>query len=188
MIAAGGPSLTTTQLDYIKGKAKLIVINNTFKLAPWADLLYACDGVWWERYYHEVREKFTGELWTQDKWAMDQFGVNRMKSIKANSLSVNPRVIHQGSNSGFQALNLAIHMGARDIVLLGYDMRYKGKKRHWHGDHKGKLKNPAPATLDMFNNAFDTIKDDHLQGAKVVNCSPKSELRRFPLANLEDVL
>lgn len=119
---------------------------------------------------------------------MDTYGVNRIKSMKRDSLSTYPRAIHQGSNSGFQALNLAILMGAKKILLIGYDMRYIGKKRHWHGDHDKRLKNPAPSTLNMFIKAFNTIKDDDLQGAVVLNCTPGSALDRFPFSTLEEEL
>lgn len=162
-----------------------MVINNTYQLAPWADYLYACDGEWWQEHYHDVKEVFKGELWTQDLWAFETLGINRIRSIKADSFSRNPLVIHQGSNSGYQAINLCLHWGAKKIILIGFDMSYKGKRKHWHGDHE-KLKNPAPATLNMFKAAFDTVKDDDLQGCDVVNCTPDTHLKRFRRRSLEE--
>ena len=37
-----------------------------------------------------------------------------------------------GNNSGYAAINLAVHLGAARIVLLGYDMGNDGKVSHFH--------------------------------------------------------
>ena len=42
-ILATGPSLTPDQAEYAKGKARVIAVNDAWRLAPWADILYACD-------------------------------------------------------------------------------------------------------------------------------------------------
>ena len=42
-ILATGPSLTPAQAEYAKGKARVIAVNDAWRLAPWADILYACD-------------------------------------------------------------------------------------------------------------------------------------------------
>ncbi|HCZ48509.1 MAG TPA: hypothetical protein DCZ11_05850, partial [Gammaproteobacteria bacterium] len=55
-------------------------------------------------------------------------------------LSASPLRIHQGGNSGYQALNLAVLLGAERVILLGYDMH----GGHWHGRHGGRLNNPEP--------------------------------------------
>jgi hypothetical protein len=47
VIVAGGPSAATVNLECAKGRAKFIVINKAWKLAPWADALYAADFAWW---------------------------------------------------------------------------------------------------------------------------------------------
>jgi hypothetical protein len=44
----GGPSLTQAQVDACRGRAHVIAINDAFRLAPWADVLYACDWQWWK--------------------------------------------------------------------------------------------------------------------------------------------
>jgi hypothetical protein len=38
---ASGHSLTKEDVEYCKGKAKVYIVNDGYKLAPWADLLYA---------------------------------------------------------------------------------------------------------------------------------------------------
>ncbi len=40
---ASGPSLTQSQVDYCRGKARVAVVNNNWEKAPWADVLYGAD-------------------------------------------------------------------------------------------------------------------------------------------------
>jgi hypothetical protein len=58
-----GPSLTQAQVDFTRGardangRVRVIAINDAFKLAPWADVLYFCDDKWWQ-----WRRKLLAEL------------------------------------------------------------------------------------------------------------------------------
>jgi hypothetical protein len=58
-ILASGPSLTREQCEAVRGKAKVIAVNNQAidtdcdgvrvpAMAPWADVLYAADAKWWQ--------------------------------------------------------------------------------------------------------------------------------------------
>jgi hypothetical protein len=48
VIVASGPSAAGVNLECAKGKAKFIAINDSWRLVPWADALYAHDHAWWE--------------------------------------------------------------------------------------------------------------------------------------------
>ena len=43
----GGPSLTAADAAQCRGRARVIAINDAYRLVPWADLLYFCDYRWW---------------------------------------------------------------------------------------------------------------------------------------------
>ena len=73
---ASGPSLIQEDIEYCKGKAKIYVVNDCHKIAPFADLLYAADTQWWE-YYNGVPD-FNGEKWTVSHEAHLKFGINRI--------------------------------------------------------------------------------------------------------------
>ena len=45
-----------------RGSVGVVVTNTTFRAAPWADVLYAMDRVWWRQYLEEARQSFTGQL------------------------------------------------------------------------------------------------------------------------------
>lgn len=147
VIIASGPSLTEAQCEYVRdwresGGGKVIAINTTHRRAPWADVLYACDGGWWKYHNAEVRRTFKGELWTQDEAAAKAYGLHCIRSVRGVGLSRDLKEVYQGGgirgagNSGYQAINLAYHWGVKRIVLLGYDMKLGDHGlKNWHEPH-----------------------------------------------------
>ncbi len=180
--------MTQQQVDYCRGKARVIVINTTWEKAPWADLLYACDFTWWQEY--GGLPHFEGLKYTQDDCALVFPTITYVRSVNKPGLSFNRAIIHQGANSGYQAINLAVHFGVKRIILLGYDMQNgEDGECHHHGPHPGDMPNPKPAEYKRWKKNFGTMEPDLKRaGVEVVNCTPNSALRCFPTANLEDVL
>lgn len=110
---------------------QVIAINTTFRLAPWADHVYACDERWWNEYHDEVRATCIGRLWTYYQKTADGFDLEQIDIPAAKT----------GGNSGVQAARHAITgLGATRIILVGYDM----KGTHWHGNHPQGFPNPTP--------------------------------------------
>src|SRR5690606_10503176 len=105
----------------------VVVVNTTFRMAPWADALYAMDRAWWREHIDEVRSTFHGALWAP------LGGMPGVKRIRFDRQT--PR------NSGAGAVAMAAQFGAARIVLLGYDAQHTGGRKHWHGDHPKKLGN-----------------------------------------------
>jgi hypothetical protein len=46
VLVASGPSLCPSDVDRVRGRARVIAVNDGYRLAPWADVLYACDRRW----------------------------------------------------------------------------------------------------------------------------------------------
>lgn len=113
--------------------------------------------------------------------------INVIRSAPQAGVSVDPSLIHTGSNSGFQALNLAILAGASRVLLLGYDMQATGGKSHWFGDHPGSLNRTSPYAV--FRKAFEDAADQIARlGVEVINCSRETSLMCFPRVALSDAL
>lgn len=191
VILASGPGLTTEQVEHARLAALhddvvAIAINSTFKLAPWADVVYAGDLQWWRTYNKEVKKACPGaSLWTIDHQAASHYQLNRVKGVNRPGLGLN--VVHTGGNSGYQAINLAFLFGCRRILLLGFTMRVIDGRKHWHPDH------PAPLTQvvlpDEWRHKFVRMVDDLRQhGCQVVNCDPLSALTVFPVGTIEEEL
>lgn len=180
---ASGPSLTQDDVDFVRDKARVVVINTTYQMAPWADCLYACDARWWK--WFDGAKDFTGLKYALDPPAQ-AFGVSVLKNTGTTGLETQPNGLRNGRNSGYQAMNLAVHFGAQKIVLLGYDMKRGTDGRvHWHGDHR-----QAPnVPFALFVPAFETlVKPLRELGISVVNCSRSSALTCFPKAPLRETL
>lgn len=114
-------------------------------------------------------------------------GINVIRSAPHSGISTDPSLIHTGSNSGFQALNLAILAGASRVLLLGYDMQPTNGQSHWFGDHPGSLNRASP--FAVFRKAFEDAADQIARlGVEVINCSRETSLTCFKRAALSEAL
>lgn len=181
-ILGAGPSASRPDAERLRGLCRLIAVNCSWELAPWADVLYACDWGWWNKYCPDFR----GLRVSQDVHAAELIeGVKRVPSVAEAGLSLDPLRIHQGGNGGYQALNLAVLLGARRVILLGFDMQ----GTHWHGPHPSGLNNPAEDNFAQWRAAFaGAVPDLERAGVEVINCSRETTLECFPRRALEDVV
>jgi hypothetical protein len=192
---ASGPSLTAEQgfqISCATDDWRIIAVNNTWQRVPLADVLYACDQQWWKHYHQDVANKFKGECWTGDRWAAHQYGLCRVQMYDKPGLSREHGVLHSGANGGYQAVNLAYAFGAREILLVGYDMMRTYGMSHWHGDHPSTLPPlPAPNLSSLLFSATEDFPDwihrfEQLAidldnaGVSVRNCSIETALPWFP--------
>ena len=148
----------------------MIVTNTTFQAAPWADVLYAMDKPWWQKYHKEVEAGFEGE------------------KIAPVSGCYNARRVQfgYGGNSGAGALALAAHFGARRIIMLGYDCKYAADgRRHWHGNHPKGLGNAV--SLPHWLGQFDAMAKQ-LAGVEIINATRDTALEFWPRVPLESAL
>lgn len=202
-----GPSLAEADLDLVhQSEARVIAINSSYQLAPWADVLYAGDARFWLWYNHAP--EFTGTrvamAWNgrEGKFFRNYDQVDHRKVFYLAStgfygLEEDPRGVREGKNSGYAAINLAVHLGASRVVLVGYDMRSRGSRHHWDarevderllapGDH-AHLVNPPP--FELFLPAFQSIIEPLEDlGVEVINCTTGSALDCFPHAELVEVV
>lgn len=194
VIVASGPSVTQEQVDYVRGKAPVLVINDNYKLAPWGDWLYACDQKWW--LWHEDDKDlldFKGRKFTQsESWEGENLSrikakhnLTVIKSVGKYGLSTDPDFIHQGGNSGYQAINLAYHLGASKVILIGYDMQATGDKGHWFGEHPDKIRSNYKNFCNRFEELAKHAKEMNLG---VINCTPTTALTCFPKMSLKHAL
>lgn len=188
VVIASGPSLTVRQCEDVQlwrmtsapEPRRVIVINTSFRMVSFADILYACDGMWWKAHYEEAARIFKNDqMWTQDEGAAKKFNIQLIKSASGRGLSRRPDLIHQGMNSTYQAINLAFLAGARRFILLGVDCH----GGHWHGDHPKPLSNSLPHR--QWKEKFAGLAADlTAEGVVTVNCSPGTALRAFRLGTL----
>lgn len=186
-ILGGGPSLTAADVARCQAAhVRVIAINDAHRLAPWADVLYAADAKWW--HYHQGVPSFTGLKYSLQPDAARWPGVQILENTGEEGLEARPSGLRAGRNSGYQSMNLAVHFGARRILLLGYDMqRLPGQRSHWFGDHPERLRCDSP--YDTFLRRFETIVEPLQRlGITVINCTRTTALTCFPRLPLNEAL
>lgn len=198
IVAASGPSLTLDVANTCAASGwPVIVVNDAYRLLPWADVLYACDAKWWDA--HHGAPIFRGEKWSSHsmaregdlendkRQAADAYGLHVVRGRNRPGFSRDPDAIHYGGNSGFQAINLAILFGAVRIVLVGFDMR---GHEHFFGKH------PKPLNqLDASTRGFERYVPHFIEAAhtlpehiRILNCTPVSALTCFPMRDLNAII
>lgn len=194
VILASGPSLTLSDVAYVEqarlaDRCRVIAINGTFRRAPFADVLYGCDCQWWNAnpdhasfrglrvgLYHA-----RGHAWPSGVFKCEY------RDRKSTGLDLEPPYLSTGQNSGYQAINLAVHFGARRILGLGFDFKRSGDgRRHWHGDHPLPLMNPQDSVFPDWLKAMETLPAALAEiGAEFINCSRDTALNCFPRSTID---
>lgn len=172
----------------------MIAIKEAARLAPWADAFYCGDGPWMVTHRDEVRA-FAGPVHTIEQ----EPGRHRLEAVLAfrpdlrihrndgqQGLCEDPAGLRTGCNSGYQAINLAFHMLARRIVLLGYDLKrgVNGRMHFFHRDHEhpeSVYRNWAP----LFRTIVAPLARHDVE---VINATPGTALDAFRCAPLQEAL
>lgn len=185
---ASGPSMTAEDAEFCRGKARVITVNSTWRLAPWADVHYSSDHDWWQLNLPDMRRECSGKFWTGYPFGPVAKDVAVCPYVKrARGIIAGKGLLAWGGNSGYCALGLAYQFGAARIVLLGYDMQDKDGSAHWHGQHDESIRKDFnfPMWLQRFSEASLDLRK---YGVQVINCTRSTALHCFPKARLEDVL
>ncbi len=178
-----GPSLTQADVDACRGRTRVLVVNDGYRLAPWADALYACDHAWWRA--HDGVPDFAGAKYGLDLRS-SKYGVQILRNTGESGLETDPTCLRTGRNSGAQAIGLAVHYGAKRIMLLGYDMQRTGGQSHWFGEHpQGLRRPPLSEFLPFFDQLVPAAKS---LGVEIVNCSRETAIKKIPRATLQSAL
>lgn len=186
---ASGPSLTADDVNACRGRARVIAVKDCIRLAPWADVLYGCGsdaGRWWQENGPELVE-FSGLRFTLDPKAASWATV--LEHERVDGIDLRPTHLATGKNSGYQAINLAIHLGASRIVLLGYDMQEgaHGKQR-WFGAHPWPTRSWHELGREMRDLFATMIEPASALGVEIVNATRETAIGCFTRLSLDEAL
>lgn len=180
VILGGGPSLRKDLVPALRGRARVIAVNNAYLLAPWADLLFFADRRWWEWNKHDLG-RYEGPLMVTRQRIEDP-RVKRLGRERVEALSRNPCVV-AGWCGGANAINVAYLYGANPIILMGFDMR----PGNWHDLHR--LPHAPNQHRERFIPALERMAVElERENVTVLNTNPRSALRCFPFADIEELL
>lgn len=125
LIVATGPSLNKNDYKKLSEQVdRVLLIGKAWKMDENADFLYHCDAKWW--YYYNGVPQFKGQKYSLEPTKFTE----NFERGKINGFYTHDNIIGTGSNSGYQAINVAYHLGAKEIYLLGYDMKKSAEGVH----------------------------------------------------------
>lgn len=183
-VLASGPSMAQAVADQVhEAGIPAIAVNNTFRLAPWAWMLYAADPEWWKANPDAL--KFDGIKAS----CGDQIkGVYRLRNTGKEGFDPDPGAVRTGGNSGYQAVHIAAHAGASRILLCGFDM----KGGHWHPEHESPLRTTHMDTYGVWALSFEALAAEmRARKIEVLNCASPTNLSAltcFPMVSLDEVV
>lgn len=186
-IFASGPGMSQQVADRVRDAGiPAIAINTTFKLAPWADMLYAADIEWWGHLdHHKQAMAFAGLKVT----CQPVHGVNVLRNTGVLGFDPDPGAVRTGGNSGYQAIHIAIHAQASRILLCGFNMRSYDGADHWHAEHPKGLRRTTPELYDRWCERFLGLAQAAFErNIDIVNVTPDSALSAFRKSDLETEL
>lgn len=169
---ASGPSLSVEDCLAV-GLAGIptIAVNSSWRLARFAEVVYAGDPCWWEVYGSEV--EIMAERWSCSR-SSERYGCHH-------------HPVGGAYNSGMRAIQFAIWQGASRVILLGYDCSLE-HGTHWHGDHQ-KTKNPDRRKVTLWHGQFQAAaREAKAAGVEIINCSRDTALTCFPRMPLLEAL
>lgn len=201
IIVGTGPSLTPEAIELVNNSPlPKFGVNRVFEVIPDLVALHGCNTQFWDYYWDQVKG-LDCDLWTTRPELKGK--INYIQEVERSGLSTDPRLLHHGHSSGYQALGLAYHYGVREFVLVGYDLRYpaaycgrsrsSGGSRHYFGEyprplqHWTKFNIGEAGELNGLLDCYRTINPDDY-GIRIINCSPGSALDFFETGNLEDCI
>ena len=205
---ATGPSITEEDIAYVKSMKqqypddiKIVAVNDAWRLfydsekqsCQLLDHLYAADDTWWNTYLEEINQCIDRDqikLWIPVK--KDFAKKHNMNYIKLyhgkNGLCTEDMALYSGSHSGYQAINLSYHLGAKKIVLLGYDMKVKDTSHiHYFGNHPKGLRNSPNGYTKWVSHYNKLSVDANRCGLDIINCSRDTAITCFTQAIIQEI-
>ncbi|MGE4043315.1 MAG: hypothetical protein AB7F35_00575 [Acetobacteraceae bacterium] len=183
-ILGGGASLRDFDWSRLY-RRQCIAVNTAFRMVPWANVLFFSDNRFFELHRDPGGQhfwRFKGEhILTTAPACRDMTG--RIQYIDPATLTAKVgrrKFCAEACNSGVQAIILARQLGARQIVLLGFD----NVPGHWHdGTHLAHPRRTAPEAYRRYGKDMERLAK---LGLPILNANPSSALTGFPVIPRKD--
>lgn len=190
---------------------RVIGVNLGAFVGDWVDVAYFGDSDTYTE-YKSWFDAFGGlKVSSAGKFADKEYkSVKFLQKDLTVGISKNTeRISWNCKNSGVSAINLAYHLGAKRILLLGFDFKAGQNRVHFHTGYPDKTKTPtarqrkkgikAPKRIPDFEVVADTFvrfnenmnqvkKDADALGLEVINLSPESNINVFEKMSVKEFL
>ena len=132
VVIGGGPSISRVPTDLI-AESPAVCCNDAYRLRRRRSLVVAMDRRWvsWNR--HQLSG--SGHVLLTQKTPSPVGEAYYFEREREKVVSDVPTHL-PGLDTGYAAVNAAYLLGARTIILAGYDMRFSDGRSHWHEGHR----------------------------------------------------
>lgn len=187
-IIGGGPSIRYVNFDLLRGKPK-VAANAAFQL-PNVSVCFFGDIKFWNWFENELLA-WRGLIVTNLISFNKSSKVKVMKRV-AKGISPKSNTIAWNTNSGAASINLAYHLGARKVALVGFDMKRVNGENNYHSQYIEKGHNHRQDPAKVYERMlgywrYIAIAADKLN-LEIVNTTEDSAIKEFPYVKLEKLL
>ncbi len=193
-------------------KYRCIGVNLSAFLGGWVDVAYWGDSDTYTDHQGQFDAYAGLKVSSAGKFADDKFkDIKYLHRNLSSGITKNRKQISWVSkNSGGSAINLAYHLGATRVFILGLDMYNSNTNRvHWHTGYPDKSKTPNITQIRkgariprrkvdkeksdyLFKKQSTgwgrTAKDAESLGIEIINVNPKSNIKAFKRMSLTEVM
>jgi hypothetical protein len=185
-IVAGGPSVETQPIERLRGR-HVIALNSSYLVTPFAEFLLFADTRWYEQ--HRGRREFqafAGQRVTCSPHIHDE-RIWRLRRRNPPGLAGDHDAVVMSRTVMAAGLNMAAHLAAARIVMLGLDGKPAADGRtHHHEAHPWPQKDGCWA--EQRAELATLVAPLAQRGIAVVNASPDTAVDLWPVTTLEGEL
>ncbi len=171
--------------------AILLAVNDAWQWCAQAgcpaDVLYAADAEWW-RWHADVPDY----LLPYKKYTIDPVAKEIRPTVELLNWRIkegvdrDPTCLANGGLGGYHAINLAMHLGAKTILTLGYDLQPgPNGEHHCHVEHPTLTHPHYEERRAVFGTLVRPLRG---LGITLLNVSRVSSIDTIPRASLAEAL
>lgn len=174
-VLGGGKSLSTFNFNMLKGK-NCVGCNDNYLLGP-EIIEFVCFGDcnWFLKYHKDQLKKFEATVITNNNNDKISSWVKRCQKTD-HRLTLAEDSLCWFQNTGIMAVELACKLGAKNVYLLGFDMKLTDAQANYYNNLKDKPNALLyPRFLKMFK-LFEAQRKSMFPAVNIVNLTESSDL------------
>jgi len=169
----------------------VIGVNQAFRLGGWVDMTFIGDPGFLKENKDCLWDWKNLKVHCAPKMEEYYYWIKKMDRNRKQKHGIcsKPGLVSWNGNSGAAAISLAVQLGVKQIILLGFDMNKTEQGTHWHNLYNERGDIQVRKTFQRYMGSFPAIqKDAEKLGVEILNASPESSIEVFPKINVKDII
>lgn len=165
-----------------------------YMIGDWVDVCFFADSLMWWNHRDALKQCRARKIsLDKTKEGVESITTDHGHGVEiwqwggCHGINTRPKFCCFNRSSGGAAINAAYHLGAKRIVLVGYDMNLDadGQMQEWYPEHWRRKSSKGYHNMLL---AFPAIAADAKRlGVEILNATPGSAIKQFPFVDIEDV-